>query len=81
MEVLIAIVLATAAGGVLSVVVASWLTYAVLERWVPRLVSFSVGILLGAALLDLLPEAIEAGLAVEEAMGVVLVGIVAFFCL
>lgn len=81
MDVLIAIVLATAAGGVLSVAAAALLAFPVLERWVPRLTSFSVGILLGAALLNLLPQAIEAGLYVEEAMGVVLAGIVAFFCL
>jgi len=53
--------------------VASLLAFAVLERWVPRLASFSVGILLGAALLNLLPEAIEAGLAVGEALAVALV--------
>jgi zinc and cadmium transporter len=54
---LLYIVLATLAGGLLSVVVAASLTLAVLGRVVRSLVSLSAGVLLGTALLNVLPEA------------------------
>jgi zinc and cadmium transporter len=53
------IVLATTAGGVLSVLIAASLTLAVLGRVVKSLVSLSAGVLLGTALLHVLPEAFE----------------------
>lgn len=53
------IVLATTAGGVLSVLIAASLTVAVLGRVVKSLVSLSAGVLLGTALLHVLPEAFE----------------------
>jgi zinc and cadmium transporter len=56
---LLYIVLATLAGGVLSVVLAAALTQAMLGRLVRHLVSLSVGVLLGTALLHVLPEAFE----------------------
>ena len=56
---LTSIIAANLAGGLLSVLAAALVAFAVLERWVPRLVSFAVGALLGAALLNLLPEALE----------------------
>ena len=39
---------------------AAALSFSVLDRWAPRLVSYAVGVLLGAAFLDLLPEAVNA---------------------
>jgi zinc and cadmium transporter len=56
---LLYIVLATLAGGVLSVVIAAFLTLQVLGRLVKHLVSLSAGVLLGTALLQVLPEAFE----------------------
>jgi zinc and cadmium transporter len=56
---LLYIVLATTAGGVLSVLIAASLTVAVLGRVVKSLVSLSAGVLLGTALLHVLPEAFE----------------------
>ncbi|MBA4177428.1 MAG: ZIP zinc transporter [Leptothrix sp. (in: Bacteria)] len=53
------IVLATTAGGALSVLIAASLTVAVLGRVVKSLVSLSAGVLLGTALLHVLPEAFE----------------------
>ncbi len=58
---LLYIVLATLAGGLLSVVVAASLTVSVLGRVVRSLVSLSAGVLLGTALLNVLPEAFEGG--------------------
>lgn len=74
------IVLATLAGGVLSVAAASLLSLTVLARWAPRLVSFSVGVLLAAAFLDILPEAAEQ-LPFYELGTTVLAGILLFFAL
>ena len=53
------IVLATTAGSLLSVVIAASLTLAMLGRLVKSLVSLSAGVLLGTALLHVLPEAFE----------------------
>ncbi len=58
---LLYIVLATLAGGVLSVLIAALLTVQVLGRVVKSLVSLSAGVLLGTALLHVLPEAFESG--------------------
>ena len=53
------IVIATLLGGLLSVIVAASLTIAMLARVVRDLVSLSAGVLLGTALLNVLPEAFE----------------------
>ena len=53
------IVLSTSIGGLLSVFVAASLTLAVLGQLVKSLVSLSAGVLLGTALLNILPEAFE----------------------
>jgi zinc and cadmium transporter len=50
------------------------------ERLVPFLVSYATGTLLGAALLGLLPEAIEQG-ELTTGLGTVLAGLIAFFVL
>jgi zinc and cadmium transporter len=75
------ILVATIAGGVLSVLVAALVAYGALLRFVPRLLSFAVGALLGAALLNLLPEAIESGADLHAVLGTVLGGLIAFFVL
>ncbi len=54
---LLYILIATAAGGLLSVAVAASLTVTALSRVVKSLVSLSAGVLLGTALLHMLPEA------------------------
>ncbi len=54
---LLYIVLATAAGGMLSVLIAATLTLHVLGRVVKNMVSLSAGVLLATALLQVLPEA------------------------
>jgi zinc and cadmium transporter len=76
------IVLATLAGGVLSVVVAAALTVKVLGRLVRHLVSLSAGVLLGTALLQVLPEAFESQLASSHALfATLLLGLLFFFLL
>ena len=58
---LLYILLSTLAGGIISVAVASLLNLKLLSRVVKSMVSLSAGILLGASLLHVLPEAFEQG--------------------
>ena len=78
---LIYIVLATLAGGVLSVLVAALLTVQVLARLVKHLVSLSAGVLLGTALLQVLPEAFESTAGPQSLFVTLLVGLLFFFLL
>lgn len=78
---LLYIVLATFAGGLLSVLVAASLTVGVLTRLVKSLVSLSAGILLGTSLLNVLPEAFEAPGAHPQTLFAVLLGGLLFFWL
>jgi zinc and cadmium transporter len=75
------IVLATFAGGVLSVVIAAALTVHVLGRVVKSLVSLSAGLLLGTALLLVLPEAFESSAGAQELFVTLLAGLLFFFLL
>ena len=76
------IVLATLAGGLASVLIAAALTVAVLGRVVKSLVSLSAGLLLGTALLLVLPEAFESPAAEPQALFfTLLLGLMFFFLL
>lgn len=77
--VLLSIIAATLAGGLLSVLAAALISFAVLERWVPRLVSFAVGAMLAVALLVLLPQAIESQADARGVFATLLAGLLAFF--
>jgi zinc and cadmium transporter len=79
---LLYIVLATLAGGVLSVVIAAWVTLQVLGRLVRHLVSLSAGVLLATALLLVLPEAFESPSASPHSLFLtLLLGLLFFFLL
>jgi zinc and cadmium transporter len=78
---LLYIVLATLLGGLLSVVVAASLTVAMLGRVVKSLVSLSTGVLLGTALLQVLPEAFESKAAPQSLFMTLLIGLLFFFLL
>lgn len=78
---LLYIVLATFSGGLLSVLIAASLTLAMLGRLVQHLVSFSAGVLLGTALLNVLPEAFEGGKASPQSLFATLLGGLMFFFL
>ncbi|WP_119155678.1 ZIP family metal transporter [Caldimonas tepidiphila] len=75
------IVLATLLGGLLSVTIAAALTVAVLGRLVRHLVSLSTGVLLGTALLHVLPEAFESSAGAHELFLTLLAGLLFFFLL
>lgn len=79
---LLYIVIATFAGGLLSVLIAASLTVAVLGKVVHHLVSLSTGVLLGTALLDILPEAFESKTASPQSLfACLLLGLLFFFLL
>jgi zinc and cadmium transporter len=73
------IVLACLAGGALSVGAAA-LSLLLRATWVPMLVSFAIGTLLGAAFLEVLPHAFETG-APQDVAAAILGGILGFFLL
>lgn len=78
---LFSILLACLLGGVLSVVVAGFLLKGLPQRWLPRMVGFSAGLLLGAAMLSVLPEAFESGADAHTLFAVLLAGFVGFYAL
>ena len=78
---LIYIVLATFIGGLLSVLIAASLSVALLSRLVKHLVSLSTGVLLGTALLHVLPEAFESGTNPHALFLTLLSGLMFFFLL
>lgn len=80
MPTLALIVFATLAGGILSIAVAALFALGVPNRWLPRLTGFSAGVLLAAALLDLLPEA-SVELEPQALFATVLAGLIGFFAL
>lgn len=73
------IVLASLAGGVLSLAAAAF-ALVLRASWVPMLVSFAIGTLLGAAFLEVVPHAFESGDA-HVAASSILGGILGFFLL
>jgi len=79
--ILLYIVIATFAGGLLSVVIAASLTVSVLTRLVRDLVSLSAGVLLGTALLNVLPEAFESTASPQSLFATLLAGLLFFFLL
>lgn len=74
------IVLFSIGGGLASVTLAAGFALSARANWIPSLVSFAVGALLGAAFLEILPHAFEHGDA-RSVAGMVLGGILVFFVL
>lgn len=76
---LLYIVLATLAGGILSVAIAATVTVRLLGRVVRHMVSLSVGVLLGTAMLYVLPEAFEGQASAHALFATLLGGLLFFF--
>ena len=81
MSTLAIILIATAAGSLLSLLLAAVLALSARPSWVPVLVSYAIGALLGASLLEVLPEAVEMGGNFETVAKALLGGILLFFLL
>jgi len=75
------ILAATLAGGVLSVLAAAAVAFNARASWVPILISYAVGALLGAVFLEILPHAFQLAASPGRAAGTILVGILLFFVL
>ena len=78
---LLYIIVATLAGGVLSVLIAAAVTVSALNLVVRHMVSLSTGVLLGTALLDILPEAFESKASPQSLFLTLLIGLLCFFLL
>ncbi len=72
---------ASVAGGVISIVVAALFALSAPASWVPALVSFAIGALLGAAFLEILPHAFGGAGSLQALFATVLGGILGFFVL
>jgi len=68
-------------GGVLSVACAALFALTARAAWVPMLVSYAIGALLGAAFLELLPHAFEGAMSIHAVAATILAGIFGFFIL
>ncbi|WP_437344537.1 ZIP family metal transporter [Pandoraea communis] len=75
------IVIATLASGVLSLAGAASLSLGLLSRLIDKMVSFSAGVLLGTALLHLLPESLESHVDAHVITRWLLGGLLGFFLL
>ena len=72
---------ATVAGGVISIAIAALFALSAPASWVPALVSFAIGSLLGAVFLEILPDAIGSAGNLQALFATVLAGILGFFVL
>lgn len=81
MNTLTAIIITSLAGGLLSVVAAGLVAFRAHAHWVPVLVSYAIGALLGAAFLDIIPEAFESAASPQAMAATLLAGILLFFVL
>jgi zinc and cadmium transporter len=75
------IISASLLGGALSVVCAAFLAFKVRSAWIPMLISYAIGALLGAVFLEILPHAFNEASSAENMAATVLFGILLFFVL
>jgi zinc and cadmium transporter len=72
---------AAVAGSVISIAIAALFALSAPASWVPALVSFAIGALLGAVFLEILPHAISSAGSLQAIFATVLAGILGFFVL
>jgi zinc and cadmium transporter len=81
MPVLGSILIACVGGSLLSLAIAAGVALRVRAAWIPTLVSFAVGALLGAVFIDILPDILRQSKDTSRIMAFLLGGILAFFIL
>lgn len=81
MSPLLASVAAGSVAGILSMACAALVIYTARPTWVPMLVSYAIGALLGAVFLEILPHAFHQQASPEAVSVTVLIGILVFFLL
>lgn len=80
-SVLVWIIVTSVAGGILSVSMAAIFALNLRTAWIPMLVSYAIGAMLGAVFLEILPHAFEKAVSVESISGTLLLGLLLFFVL
>ncbi|HQR50277.1 MAG TPA: ZIP family metal transporter [Methylophilaceae bacterium] len=81
MTTLTSILVASFLGGILSVCAAGLVAFKARVHWIPVLVSYAIGALLGAAFLEIIPEAFETAKSAQSMAATLLFGILLFFVL
>ena len=81
MSTLLYIIIASLAGGALSVTFAGIFALSARVSWVPMLISYAIGALLGATFLEILPHAFELTKNIEHMAATIMLGILLFFVL
>jgi zinc and cadmium transporter len=81
MHVLAYIIATCLLGSLLSLAIAAAVAFRVQARWIPTLVSYAVGALLGAVFLDILPHMFESTRNPARVAAFILLGILVFFVL
>lgn len=80
-SVLVWILITSLTGGVLSVSLAGIFALNLRTAWIPMLVSYAIGAMLGAVFLEILPHAFEQAANVESISATLLLGLLLFFVL
>jgi zinc and cadmium transporter len=75
------IISASLLGGALSVMCAGFVAFNARSQWIPMLISYAIGAMLGAVFLEILPHAFHEASSVENMAATVLFGILLFFVL
>lgn len=75
------IILFSFAGGLLSVTLAALFALSMRITWIPMLVSYAIGAMLGAVFLEILPHAFKEAASVESISITLLLGLLLFFVL
>jgi zinc and cadmium transporter len=75
------IIVTSFAGGLLSVSLAAVFALNLRTAWIPMLVSYAIGAMLGAVFLEILPHAFEEATSVESVSATLLFGLLLFFVL
>jgi zinc and cadmium transporter len=75
------IISASLLGGALSVMCAGFVALNARTQWIPMLISYAIGAMLGAVFLEILPHAFHEASSVENMAATVLFGILLFFVL
>ncbi len=75
------IISASLLGGALSVMCAGLVALNARTQWIPMLISYAIGAMLGAVFLEILPHAFHEASSVESMAAIVLFGILLFFVL
>lgn len=80
-SVLVWIIITSFAGGILSVSLAAIFALNLRTAWIPMLVSYAIGAMLGAVFLEILPHAFERAASIQSISATLLLGLLLFFVL